>query len=381
MGSCLGGARGTFGMTAHSKLGASNAHRWLACSGSVNAEKDISDSTSPFAEEGTRAHDLAELALTTSDTALDAFADQEMAGFVRVYTDYVRQLSAGSDLTLIEQRVDYSPWVPGGFGTADAIILRGNTLHVVDLKYGRGVQVFADNNPQAMLYALGAYNEIGHIADIQTIHISIVQPRLDHISEWEIDLDALLRWAEWVTQRAEVTQADDAPRSPGEAQCRFCKAKAACKALADHVNAVLMTDFDAMDELVNPDTMTDAQIAKALEAKPLIDGWLNAVTAHVTDRLEAGNGFPGFKLVAGRTSRRWDDDDAAKDALTGMIGDDAVVTKVISPAQAEKILGTKRKADIADMIITSPGKPTLAPESDKRPTINASIDDFQVVND
>lgn len=366
-------------MTAHAALGASNAHRWLHCPGSVNAESTLPDTSSVFAQEGTAAHDLAESALTTSDAALDLFENQEMADFVRVYTDYVRGLSAGSDMVMIEQRVDYSDWVPGGFGTADAIILRGDTLHVCDLKYGMGVQVYAEDNPQGMLYALGAYAEVGNIVDVRKVSIAIIQPRLDHISEWEISVDDLLRWAEWVTQRAEATRADDAPRQPGEKQCRFCKAKHNCKALADHVQGILLTDFDDLGALPNPDTLTDAQIGAALSAKSLIDGWINAVTSHVTERLESGDGFPGFKLVAGRSSRSWVDDDAAQAALVGMIGDKATVTKVISPAQADKALGAKRKAEIADMVKTSSGKPTLAPDSDKRAALNATLDDFDVV--
>ena len=366
-------------MTAHAALGASNAHRWLYCPGSVKAESTLPDTSSVFAQEGTTAHDLAEFALTTSDAALDHFDNQEMADFVRVYTDYVRALSVDADTVLIEQRVDYSDWVPGGFGTADAVILRGDTLHVCDLKYGMGVQVFAENNPQGMLYALGAYAEVCNIVDVRKVSIAIIQPRLDHISEWEISVDDLLRWAEWVTQRADATQADDAERQPGEKQCRFCKAKHNCKALADHVQSTLLTDFDNLDQLPNPDTLTDAQIGAALSAKSLIDGWINAVSAHVTERLLSGEGFPGFKLVAGRSSRCWIDEDAAQVSLVEMIGAKATVVKVISPAQAEKALGAKRKADVADMIATSSGKPTVAPESDNRPALNATLDDFEVL--
>jgi len=363
----------------HSTLGASASHRWLACPGSVNAERGLPDTPSAFAEWGTAAHDAAEKALT-GKTNLDDLSDREMADCVMVYTDYVQALSVGADLVLIEQRVNYSDWVPGGFGTADAIIVRGNALYVSDLKTGMGVQVHAEDNSQGMLYALGAYAEVGHIVDIDRVCISIVQPRLDHISEWEVSVDDLLQWAEWVTQRAEATRAKDAPRHPGERQCRFCKAKHNCKALADHVSSVLLTGFDNLDQLPNPDTLSDEQIGAALSSKGLIDGWMNAVTSHVAGRLESGDGFPGFKLVAGRSSRSWIDEDLAEAKLVNMIGPSkATVTKVITPAQAEKALGAKRKAEVSDMISTSPGKPTLAPDSDKRPAIGVAIDDFDVV--
>jgi hypothetical protein len=141
----------------------------------------------------------------------------------------------------------------------------------------------------------------------------------------------------------------------------------------------LLTDFDNLNQLPNPDTLTDAQIGAALSAKALIDGWINAVSAHVTERLISGEGFPGFKLVAGRSSRSWIDEDAALSALGKMIGDKATVVKVISPAQAEKALGAKRKGDLADMIATSSGKPLLAPDSDSRHALNAMLDDFDVV--
>jgi len=367
-------------MTAHASLGASNAHRWLACAGSVKAESGLPNTSSVFALEGTTAHDLAELTLTTSDTALDLFEDQEMAEFVRIYTDYVRSLSDISDLVLIEQRVDYSDWVPKGFGTADAIVLNGETLNVVDLKYGMGVQVYAEDNPQGMLYALGAYAEVNHITEIKNVVITIVQPRLDHISEWSISVEDLLRWAEWVTQRAEATQAEDAPREAGEKQCRFCKAKHNCAALLKHTEAVLLTDFDNIDGLPNVDTLTDEQMASVLASKSLIDGWISAIATHATDRLEAGDGFTGYKLVEGRSVRRWYDDETAEFRLREIFGAEmAVTTKVISPTQAQKILGAKRKDEIAEMIVKPAGKPTLVPDSDKRLAISVTADDFGIV--
>ncbi len=203
-------------MVAHAKLGASNAHRWLACPGSVAAEDGLPNTSSPFAEEGTVAHELAECVLNMaylppehvelkdwaayatvkSNEFLDLYEDEVMADFVRVYVEYVNNLAAGADHVEIEARVSYQQWVSGGFGTADAVILKGETLHICDLKYGMGVRVDAEENPQGMLYALGAFYEFDMLSDIKHVQIHIIQPRLDHISQWEISVPDLLRWAE-----------------------------------------------------------------------------------------------------------------------------------------------------------------------------------------
>jgi hypothetical protein len=243
-----------------------------------------------------------------------------------------------------------------------------------------GVQVYAENNPQGMLYALGAYAEVNHIAEIKNVVITIVQPRLDHISEWSISVEDLLRWAEYATQRAEATQEDDAPRNAGEKQCRFCKAKHNCGELFRHTEKILMTEFDNINGLPNVDNMTDEQMGSVIAAKALIDGWISAISTHVTDRLEAGTGFTGYKLVEGRSTRRWYDDESAQFRLRELMGaEKSVTTKVISPTQAQKILGAKRKNEIAEMIVKPSGKPTLVPDSDNRLAINVTVDDFGVV--
>ena len=364
-------------MAAHAKLGASNAHRWLNCPGSVSAEEGIPNTSSPFAEEGTMAHELAETCFLVGTEALDNFADQEMAEFVRVYVDHVNWLSEGADHVEIEARVSYQQWVSGGFGTTDAVILKGETLHICDLKYGMGVRVDAEENPQAMLYALGAYYEFDMLSDIKHVVIHIIQPRLDHISQWEISVPDLLRWAEWVKQRAEEALEADAPRVPGEKQCRFCRAKASCAALQKMTQDVIMADFDDLDNAPKANTLTDAQMRRALEAKPLIEGWLGAVEGLVKDRLTNGEGFPGYKLVEGKSNRQWSNVEEAEQVLGDLIGPEASHTrKIISPAQAEKVLGKKRVGEIADLIVKPTGAPTLAPESDKRPPINISASDF-----
>jgi hypothetical protein len=364
-------------MTAHALLGASNAHRWLACPGSVEAERDIPNTTSKFAEEGTAAHELAEFALNIGPSALDAFHDAEMADFVRVYVEYVAQAATNADIFEIEQRVSYADWVDGGFGTADAVIVKGGVIHVCDLKYGMGVRVDAENNPQGMLYALGAYAANSYLGDIHTAKISIIQPRLDHISEWEISIEALLRWAEWAKQQAEATQEPDAPRVPGEKQCRFCRAKASCKALQQLTEKAILSEFDDMDNMPKANTLTDAQMRAALDAKPMIESWLSAIEALAKERLESGLGFEGYKLVEGRSVRKWADDAQAETALVDLLGDAAFAPKkIVSPAQAEKALGKKRAGEIADLVTKPTGAPTLVPESDTRPAINLTADDF-----
>lgn len=357
---------------AHSALGASSAHRWLACTGSVRMCEGLPDSTSFFAEEGTRAHELAERALREG---VDVLGDDEMSEHVREYVEYVLREAEGADLFEIELRVDFSDWVPGGFGTSDAVVVKGDTLHVIDLKFGKGVRVDAENNPQGMLYALGAYAENSHVFDIKTIRITIVQPRLDHVSEWGLSLDDLLRWAEWVKVRAEETQEDDAPLSPGEDQCRWCKAKAFCPALADLTEKTILADFDDMDALPMVNRLSDEQLRIAMDNKALIEGWLSAVQDHVKARLEDGETFPGYKLVEGRANRRWNGDVTSE--LTAIMGDAAFAPRtLLSPAQAEKALGKKRAGEIADLIVKPRGAPTLAPESDKRPALGLSESDF-----
>ena len=371
----------------HAKLGASNAHRWLKCPGSVKAEQGIKDQGSSFAHEGTCAHELAEACLVNDfepgewvgkslPEKADWIVDADMAHYVGEYVDYVRAASALADDVLYEQRVDYSDWVQGGFGTADAVILKGDTIQVCDLKYGKGVQVDAENNPQGMLYALGAYAEFGYLSELKSVKICIVQPRLDHISEWEISVKDLLKWAEWVSQRAEIALTDEAERVPGETQCRFCKAKVTCKALKDYTESIIMSEFDDLDDMASPESLTDKQVRKVLESKSLIEGWLTSVEGYVKERLENGDDFPGFKLVEGRSVRRWGDEDTAADKLADVLGDNRFTRKLVSPAQAEKMLKKDQREILSDLVIKPKGKPTLAPESDKRPGIDATDGDF-----
>ena len=209
-----------------------------------------------------------------------------------------------------------------------------------------------------------------------------MQPRLDHISEWSISVKDLLKWAEWVSQRAEIALDKDAERVPGEKQCRFCKAKATCKALMKYTEDVIMADFEDLDEMVSPDTLTDAQLRKVLELKGLIEGWLSSVETVVRERLESGESFEGFKLVEGRSLRKWGNEQVAAEVLTEALGVDvAFKATLISPAQAEKALKKDERKLLEDLVVKPAGKPTLVPESDKRPAINLTDSDFEDVAD
>lgn len=367
-------------MIAHAKLSASGAERWMNCAGSVAAESGMADKSSPFADEGSAAHELAEKTLLTGNQCADhvgvVFDDYpdwpvtaEMADYVQVYVDYVRAIGGLMD---VEVRCDYSDWVPGGFGTSDAVNIVGDTLHITDLKYGKGVPVHAEENKQAMLYALGVYADMRDFATLSSVKIAIVQPRLDHISEWVISIEDLLKFGAYASSRAEEALTDDAPRTAGEKQCQWCKAKATCPELQRLTDATVMQFFDNQT-----DELSDAQLREAMANKKLIISWLDSVEAYIKERLANGEAFEGYKLVSGRSSRSWADDASAEALLTELIGADDIHTKkLISPAQAEKKLGKSRAAELADAIAVSTGAPTLAPESDKRPAINVTVEDF-----
>ncbi len=368
----------------HAKLSASGSARWLSCPGSVKAEQGIKDKSSPHALEGTVAHELGELALESGKQCSE-YADQvlpdsgglvdtDMVDYVQQYVDYVRAVPG---TLLVETRVDFSEWVPDGFGTSDAIVIDGERVTIVDLKYGRGIRVDADNNSQGMLYALGVYSDFGMMYDIKEITIVIVQPRLDHISEWTISVSDLLKWAEWVAERAELAVSGDGVREPSDKACQWCKAKATCPALKDYTEKLLMLDFeDESVELPNVATLSDAQLRQVHESKKLIEGWLSAVEQHISDRLYSGGTFKGYKLVSGRSIRQWSDETEAERILLEAVGDKAHTKKLVSPTQAEKLLGKSGKDKISGVVIKPEGKPTLAPENDKRPAIGIDVSDF-----
>ena len=370
-------------MAAHAKLSASGAHRWMNCPGSVNAEAGLLDRTSSFAEEGTMAHDLMELALTTSRPCREfSVYGAEMVENVQTYVDYVESLKLPGDVLLVEERVDFSEWVPNGFGTADTILLGNGRIHIVDLKYGKGVQVFAERNPQAMLYALGCYAGFGWMDTVDTIRMSIVQPRLDHISEWEISVTDLLKFGEEARQAAADTTNPNAKRVPGEKQCKFCKAKAACPALYKLTSDTLLADFEQIDEAPQPHKLTEEQMRSALENRTMIEVWLMSVENYAKEKLMSGEEFPGFKLVEGRSVRKWSDAEIAGERLADLVGEQsAFVRQVISPAKAEKLLGKKDKALIEDIIVKPRGTATLARQSDPRPAIQPIENDFDALDE
>ena len=227
-----------------------------------------------------------------------------------------------------------------------------------------------------MLYALGAYHDYGFIDEIKTVIINIVQPRLDHISEWEISISDLLKWGEWVSQRAEMCLEPNAEFNPGEKQCLWCKAKPSCRALMKQTESVIMAAFDNIDELKPVSRLTEEEMARALDQRKMILGWFDSIEQYATERLESGHGFTGYKLVAGRSLRQWGNEEIAETALFEVLGDDAFTRKLVSPAQAEKALGKQKAKLIENLIVKPEGKPTLAPASDSRPAVNITPDDF-----
>ena len=268
---------------------------------------------------------------------------------------------------LVEQRVDYDEWVPEGYGTADAVVVNGRSLHIVDLKYGVGNKVDAINNPQLRLYALGAIQQWGFEHGIESVSMTIVQPRLDHISTETLKVEELLEWGEWVKERAKATEDPTAPATPGPEQCQWCKARKICRARAIHALTV-----------VGSDHLAPADLASLLHHVPTIKGWIKDVEAGAMEALEKGDTLPGLKLVEGRSVRTLTDD-AGEILYKAGLDWDTIYRRSFAPlGHIEKALGGKKKAaPILEQCTTKPpGKPSITHETDPRPPISATVDHF-----
>lgn len=376
---------------AHAKLSASSAARWMACPPSVNMTESMPDTASSYAAEGTLAHSLAELALrkyftkgigpkkyekmrdeiiTNATWEGEPLYKKEMDGYVETYFDYVKSVALGynSPFVVLEKRVDFSSWVPGGFGTADCIIISGDTLHVIDLKYGKGVPVSAENNPQLQLYALGAYHAYKILYDIKTIKLSIVQPRLNSISEWSLDLSDLFEFGTKVAAAAMLADQGGGEFNPGE-HCKFCPGRAVCRARAEY--NVQLAGFSKLQ----PETISNDEIGHYLQLGRNVASWLKDLEDYALSQCLAGQEVAGWKAVEGMSWRAWTDRDAAFNAIIESGVNEAMLyeRKPLNIAEVEKMLGKKAFAAFVDYVYKPPGKPTLVMAEDKRPAITNEL--------
>lgn len=384
----------------HALLGASSAHRWLICPPIARLEEQFKDRGSSFAEEGTAAHELAELALAKRFKLMatrsvneklkkfrseNSYYDQSMEDYVEAYCDLVEErINHYQDAVIeLEQKVDFTKWVPEGFGTSDVVVLADNTIEIIDLKYGKGVPVDAYLNPQLMLYALGAVDKYDIIYEFETVRMTIVQPRLDNVSTFEIDKEELLYWADnYVAPRAAQAWEGTGEWTITDDVVKFSKVRAQLRLRAER-------NFSLVDkyELKESPLLTNEEIAEILDRAPEIKKWLDHVEQYALNKaLTEGEEFPGWKVVAGRSNRKISDEESLLFLLEaeGFEDDEILKPRALQAiGQLEKVVGKKRFAELAsDFIVKPEGKPVLVTEKDKRPALNSmenALNDFEGV--
>ncbi len=365
----------------HALLSASGASRWLACPPSARLEEQFPEVSSEYAEEGSLAHTIAERKLKKTfidtinasdyDASIEVLKSHElyspeMDGYTDMYLNYIAQIMYGypsRPYIVVEGKLDFSEYVPEGYGTADCIIIFSNIMHVSDFKYGKGVPVSAENNPQMMLYALGAYQKYSLVYPITKIKMAIIQPRLDEISEWELTVTDLLQWADGIKPIAQMAYEGKGEFRPGE-HCRFCRAKAKCRARAEH-NLELEGFRKALPPLIS-----NAEVGEYLSRAQDLVKWIKDLEAYALEAILKGEDVPGWKVVEGRSNRVITDIEAAFERLkaNGYPEEMLYERKPITLTAIEKLVGGKKKFEelLADYVEKPQGKPTLVPESDKR---------------
>lgn len=374
----------------HARLSASGAKKWINCPGSIQLEENFEDKPSQFAEEGTNAHALGEakIRLATKEYNRTKYHNairnleitEDMEDYAESYKNYVIErynsaLQKTPDaILMLEQRLDFSKYVPDGFGTGDAVIIAEGKLEIIDLKYGKGVEVSAVDNPQLRLYALGAYEAFDMLYGFDTVEMTIYQPRLDNISSENISVAELLEWGESVKKAAQLANDDSVIECVAGKHCDtgFCKARPVCRAYAEERQKMAVYDFKP------PAMLTVAEIAVIIEQSASLEKWAKLVCDYALEQAyKHGVEYPGYKVVEGRSNRKYSktDSEIAK-ILTdnGYQESDILVHKLKGITDIEKLLGKKTFAEVlGSYVVKPPGKPTLVCSEDKRPAINSAM--------
>ena len=367
----------------HAVLSASSSHRWLACPPSARICAASEDTPSEFALQGTDAHSLCEYKLkkalgkrvrdptedlTYFDKEMDECSD-EYVSFVLEKFEEAKELCE-DPIVLVEQRLDFSRWVPDGFGTGDCVIIADKTLTVIDFKYGMGVLVEAKENPQMMCYALGALDLFDDLYDIEEVTMAIFQPRKSNVSISTMTKDDLLRWGDAVlAPTAQLAYKGEGEFKAGE-HCRFCKIKTNCRKRAEYNMALAQYDCQM------PEGLTETEIEAILEKADSFVSWISDIKDYALEKALAGTSWKGWKIVEGRSTRRYLNDAVVADKVQ-RAGFDPYEHKVLGVTAMTRMLGKKNFEELLEGLIEKPeGKPTLVPESDKRPAMNIAANDF-----
>ena len=377
-------------MADHAVMSASGSHRWLNCTPSARLELEFENTGSEAAREGTAAHALCEHKLKRalhmrSRRPVSDYDSDEMEECTDTYVDFVmEQYEAAKQVCedpviLIEQRLDFSCYVPDGFGTGDCLIISDNRLHIIDFKYGMGVLVEAEGNPQMKLYALGALAVYDALYDIREVSMTIFQPRRENVSTWTIPVEDLKDWAEnELKPRAKMAYDGEGEYLPGE-WCTFCRAAVRCRARAEEKLKLAQTEFRM------PPLLTDAEIEDILAVLPDLTKWVSEITAYALDTaLNHGKEWNGFKVVQGRSVRKYRDEAAVAKAAKEAGYKDIYRQSLIPLTEMQRLMGKDRFEEILGGLITkAPGRPTLVPKSDRRPAMNVSnaINEFYEIKE